>query len=232
MVRTIRKDEKPEAAYEGQLAWLAKRGSIVVPMDAVVGETECYIASTPCQDPQTKRKGLRHFDVWSRPKPVRPGRTPKFWRDTDAFNAWRLELVQHGWTRPDGSSGRIPDANPDVIAEKLDKAKYHQARKESETGLPERAYEQEVARRIEIVETLTGATIPIYLGQPGVPVVDHTSALIQALSMRVKNGDDANAVLSEYPGLSAEIQIAVRAAKPPTVAVSSTAPKTRGKARK
>ena len=211
--RTIRRGERPEAAYLGALAWMTRRGQVAIPMDAIVGDTAGYVSQTPCRHPITGRSGVRHFDVWSRPKPTKPGKCVKFWRDNEAHNAWRLALVMGGWVMPDGTTGRLPDVDPDVIAEKIDRAKYHLARKEAETGLPERAYENEVAVRRKIVETASGAIVPRFEGPAGsVAVVDYSAALIAVLSARVVAGESVDDVIAEVPGLGDDVIAAVRAA--------------------
>ncbi len=222
MCRTIGKDEKKEAAYSGQLLWLANRGQIAIPMDAIVGETQSYIAQTPCQHPRTKTVGVRHFDIWSSPKPTKSGKAVKFWRDPLAYNAWRLELVKHGWTRPDGTTGRLPDLDTDIVVAKIDRVQYHLNRKEAETGLPDRAYKLEVEKREELVKAHTGAKPVFFEGTTAVPVADYSTELIAALSYRVKGGEAADKVLAEFPGLSDKIVQAVHAATPKAKPITKT----------
>lgn len=230
--RTIKANEPKEAAYAGQLAWFAHKGMIAVPMDAIIGETDSYIAKTACQHPRTRVSGVHHFDVWSSPKPTKAGKAVKYWRDRHAFNAWRLELVLRGWRRPDGTTGRLPDVDPDVIAAKLANLDFHLNRKVAETALPERAYALEVAAREELIKQHSGAEVVHFEGASTVPVVDYSSALIAALSQRVASGEEPEAVLAEFPGLESRIVDAVTAAKPEPPKVTTpkvTTPKKRGK---
>jgi hypothetical protein len=222
--RTVRQGEPPENAYLGQLAWLASRKQIAIPMDAKVGTTTSYLARTDCIHPRTKRAGVRHFDAWSRPKPTEEGQGVKFWRDTQAYNRWRLELVQHGWVRPDGTTGRLPDANPDVIAKKVDRAKFHLSRKEAESGLPDRAYKEEVDKRLAQVEQVTGAQVPRYEGSTAVGVVDYSTALIAALAARLRAGESAAVVFADAPGVDDRIRSAALAAAGTAAAPAPTEP--------
>lgn len=218
LCRTLKRGEPPENAYREQLTWFARSGRIAIPMDAIVGDIAGYVRNTPCRNPLNGRSGLYHFDAWSIPKVVREGKGVKYHRDQYAFNAWRLELVRHGWRRPNGTTGRLPDIDPDVIAMQLDRAKYHLARKEAEVNLPPRAYDNEVEVREAIVEAVSGAKVPKYEGDGAVPVTDYSAVLIQILSKRVADGEDPEDVIAEVPNLEPHIADVVRAAKPKQLA--------------
>jgi len=217
MCRTIKAGEPPESAYQDHLAWLRSRGQIPIPMDAIIGGSSGYVRNVTCQNPHTKRMGLRHFDAWSTPKVTKKGKTPKFLRDEAGFNSWRLALVQHGWTLPDGTSGRIPNPDPDVIAAALGLAHKHLERKESDTDLPDRAYARELGKRKKIVEELTGAVVPSFIGAPIQHTQpDYSAVVIKMLVARIEAGEGLASVLADVPDADERIAAAVTAAATPT----------------
>lgn len=157
--RTLKKGEKPEAAYDHSHLLMQRQGFTIIPYDAVVAGTKGYVRSIPCRAPRTGREGRFYFDRFETPRPATAGRRPKFAFDRAAYNRWRLALVEQGWTSSRGN-GRISPPRLEVLAEKIGLAEGHVARHAGKSELNPERREQLVRQAEERAELVAGARVP------------------------------------------------------------------------
>jgi hypothetical protein len=99
--RTLRRGERPEAAYDAAVLVNTRRGATYLdPELHRLSSGGKYLREAPCRDPRSGREGVYYLDAWSTPLDALPGRRLRFRLDRAAFNRYRLEVVEQGVIRP------------------------------------------------------------------------------------------------------------------------------------
>ncbi len=174
--RTLRRGERPEAAYDAAVLLNTRRGATYLDPDrhrlAAGGK---YLREAPCRDPRTGREGVFYLDAWSTPRDALPGRRLKFKLDRPAMNAYRLRMVAEGVLRSPS-----PELLRDLIRRKGKALDRHKAL----TALDPAEYKRRNKRAAAALDLFQGAIIPKPTGLStggipsspgGVPDVDHAA---------------------------------------------------------
>ncbi len=153
--RTLRKGDRPEAAYDASHLKMTRNGAVLLDPSIVV---ECdgqsmagYLREIECKDPKTGRVGKFYLDRFETPKTPRPGRRLKFNRDRELENRWLLALVEQGFVNP---------PNPDVVDERIARAVYHVERNQNKVQLPEESRKRLVDAAESKLDKTEAAAIP------------------------------------------------------------------------
>jgi len=103
--RTLRRGEKPEAAYDAAVLVNSRRGATYIDPDRHrLRNGSRYLKEADCRNPRNGAEGVFYLDAWSTPRDTLPGRRMKFNLDRGALNRFRLHLVETGVIRPPSSA--------------------------------------------------------------------------------------------------------------------------------
>ena len=153
--RTLRRGEKPEAAFDLAVLTNTRRGATYIdPERHRLPSGGRYLREADCRNPRNGAEGVFYLDAWTTPRDVLPGRRLRFNLDRGGLDRFRLHLVEQGILRAPG-----PSLLSDLIRRKrkaLDRVK-------ALTSLDAGEYSRRVQSVEHVLQSLEGARVPAAL---------------------------------------------------------------------
>jgi hypothetical protein len=173
--RTLRRGERPEAAYDMAVLQNVRRGATYIDVERHrLQSGGRYLREADCRNTRNGAEGVYYLDAWSTPRDAVPGRRLRFKFDRAGWNQYRLHLVESGVIRP--PSGQVLD-------EIVNRKRRRLGRVQAHTNLEAGEYERRLDKASAVVELFSGASVP----QP----LAGSAPMMPSSPGRVPNADEA-----------------------------------------
>lgn len=150
--RTLRRGERPEAAYDAAVLLNTRRGAVYLDPDRHrLQAGGKYLREAPCRDPRSGREGVYYLDAWSTPRDGLPGRRLRFNLDRAALNQYRLHMVE---------TGAISAPSTDILRDMIRRRVRALDRVKALTSLEANEYKRRKDAAQADLQTCEGAAVP------------------------------------------------------------------------